>query len=86
MRSAGLPNITYAHYMRTATGNIDILMGYDGALRNEDHGQTKASQLSFSGEGTDKLITFDASRSSTIYGNSYTVQPPAITANFLIKY
>lgn len=32
------------------------------------------------------LVGFDASRSSPIYGNSTTVQPPAIVTNFCIKY
>ena len=29
---------------------------------------------------------FDASKSNSIYGASSTVQPPALTAKFLIKY
>ena len=29
---------------------------------------------------------FDASRSNAIYGSAETVQPPAVTARFIIKY
>ena len=29
---------------------------------------------------------FDASKSNSIYGNSTTVQPPAVTMRFYIKY
>ena len=31
-------------------------------------------------------LNFDASRSSSIYGNSTTVQPPALTMRYIIKY
>lgn len=32
------------------------------------------------------FLQFDASRSNAIYGNSDTVQPPALTMQYLIKY
>lgn len=35
---------------------------------------------------TNDLIEFYANLSSTIYGASSTVQPPALTTKFLIKY
>ena len=31
-------------------------------------------------------LTFDASASNSIYGNSTTVQPPALAIDFFIKY
>ena len=36
--------------------------------------------------GSSSGIGFEASRSNAIYGNSDTVQPPAIATNFIIKY
>ena len=32
------------------------------------------------------IYDFDASRSNSIYGNSSTVQPPALTMRYYIKY
>lgn len=39
-----------------------------------------------SGTGINGTVTFDASRSNSIYGASDTVQPPAITLIPQIKY
>lgn len=35
---------------------------------------------------TERGIAFDASKSNPIYGNSTTVQPPALCVNVCIKY
>lgn len=74
--AAGLPGIT---------GALSI-----GALCQNASGSIKTQASSVLRAGTDKSnsagFTFDASRSSTIYGNSTTVQPPAIAVNIFIKY
>ena len=45
-----------------------------------------APGLNSVGQGTAKRIPkFDASFSNPIYGNSMTVQPPALTVNFFIR-
>jgi microcystin-dependent protein len=78
---AGLPNITGT--FRGIGQNIANSDSYEsGAFKaiNED----KAFQ---GADGNDaKKWDFDASRSSSIYGNSDTVQPPAIIVNYFIKY
>lgn len=77
--SAGLPNIT---------GNFNF---QDGSNRNIAVQATKAfklgSQVTTGGATATGTITryngisFDASRESSIYGNSTTVQPPAFVVN-----
>lgn len=68
--AAGLPNITGSF------GNVDVATSADGAFyityqwggyRNESENASR--------------VNFDASRSSSIYGNSTTVQPPAYVVN-----
>ena len=81
---AGLPNIT------ADMGNPNTLTNYpergtvSGAFyekfNNVGYGNTS------SGGSTRWSIGFDASLSNEIYGNSDTVQPPAIIVNYFIKY
>lgn len=71
VKSAGLPNIT-GFFNSDGYSNK---MG--GAFKHNYGGITGAS-----GEGDGGYIDFDASRSSSIYGNSTTVQPPALTMIF----
>lgn len=77
VKSAGLPNI----YGRTWNfAGIDS--SNNGALN-----YTRDLNFSSPGSGTalgGGNLTFDASKSNSIYGNSTTVQPPAITMRFAI--
>ena len=73
--SAGLPNITGFTYSQQMSNN-----GYDdsGALFRENRQVANSAY----GAGSSQywsmwFLSFDASRSNTIYGNSDTVQPPA---------
>ena len=78
---AGLPNITGTAY--------NILMGLNdtpygsGALDADKTGNEGISGSNYNRRGN---ITFNASKSNTIYGKSNTVQPPAIIVNYFIKY
>ena len=76
---AGLPNIT-GHFSTALEWSQSR---FDGAFRrdNQDGSGPEGSAWSNS-----QLISFDASRSSAIYGASTTVQPPAMTAIYCIKY
>ena len=80
--SAGLPNITgnfwaYTVGWANASG--------DGAFYG--NGAASGTPGNKGGEGGAACRWgYNASRSSSIYGNSATVQPPAITANIFIKY
>ena len=76
---AGLPNITGKFYHDTnATFLLSGAFSYTrGSFRNL---QNDAAN---SGSG---YVSFDASKSNAIYGNSDTVQPPAVCVNYIIKY
>ena len=80
MVDAGLPNITGQCPSATSDNNgsnIDALISSRGI-------HTAASG---SGSGIyGGVLTFDASKSNDVYGNSSTVQPPAVTMLYLIKY
>lgn len=84
-KSAGLPNITG----EVAPGDADYGWGAGtfarGAFSDYSQGFShigKDEQSVYRGNG----FTFDASRSSSIYGNSDTVQPPACCLIAQIKY
>ena len=82
--SAGLPNIT---------GQTDLWAGRGGINPSETSGAFYGSYATgavpkmgeqVSGLSSDALLHIDASRSSAIYGNSSTVQPPALTMCYAI--
>jgi hypothetical protein len=95
--SAGLPNITGEYKPKLAMSgynmnrnkiSVDIA---NGAFKNNLYSGTYAINggLTYDTGYTDqdpKGVTFDASRSSSIYGNSNTVQPPAVYLIPVIKY
>lgn len=78
---AGLPNIT---------GNMNSMMtdsggSFSGAFYSNGKPRTRGWQ----GNDYDEIrhIGFDASRMpNSLYGKSNTVQPPALTVNYVIKY
>ena len=73
--SAGLPNIT---------GTVDVCddraSGYSGAFYNTNEGSPNCTDSGWS----NTKAGFDASRSSSIYGNSNTVQPQAVKVLYYI--
>lgn len=75
---AGLPNIE---------GTIVLRMGNEGAFPTElfTFEQTGNRGYKGGGYGVYGKVNFNASRSNSIYGNSTTVQPPAVTVKYLIK-
>ena len=81
-KSAGLPNITGRFHSRSYSNAA--ITNTRGAFHCESY-TTNQQVVSGSGEGSSQY-TFDASRSSTIYGNSTTVQPPSFTTRYIIKY
>lgn len=88
--SAGLPNITGSFTPRSNNngGNVSIIsegtgaFGYVGFITNYS---TTSGQTS-DGNSYAYGVNIDASRSSAIYGNSNTVQPPSVTMRYIIKY
>ena len=95
VKSAGLPNITGSFRAR-------IPRTEGGAFSDTGTGESYVSGAFKAGNTTDTLsyytragsttnqypttTEFDASHSSAIYGNSTTVQPPAVTMRYIIKY
>ena len=87
VKNAGLPNITGV--LNNEVGNaVRAWGGYQGALfngANEPQTRDPVADLSaFLNKPAN--FGFDASRSSSIYGSSATVQPPALTCLICIKY
>ena len=79
---AGLPNITGSLINKHRGETVHSATEASGAFTVE---QIEDSLVSYSGAGGNANLYFDASRSSSIYGNSTTVQPPAYTVNYFIK-
>lgn len=81
VKAAGLPNIT------GSTSGTDVQGSFNGTGafyvsswgNYNDQGGSYHSDLG-------KSMSFDASRVNSIYGNSDTVQPPAVTMQYIIKY
>jgi len=80
-KSAGLPNIT-GSWSPVESTYIDGT--YSGAFGKTSGSTTRNYSRDYTGAGSPSF-TFDASRSSSIYGNSTTVQPPALTMRYVIK-
>lgn len=79
VKEAGLPNIT---------GSWNHSSGYSAYTQNNGAIRSDSSYSPASGSGTgwvNESISFDASRSNSIYGKSDTVQPPAISVNYIIR-
>lgn len=78
-KNAGLPNIT---------GTFGFCGETSYAQNSGAFAKTDEKSESFTISGTTKRSKWNlnASRSSSIYGNSSTVQPPALCASICIKY
>ena len=77
---AGLPNITGSFSMES--GHLYNNKWLSGAFYYVD---TRTGYAGGDGGSGDGFYKFDASRCSSVYGNSSTVQPPAVTVKYLIK-
>lgn len=91
VKSAGLPNITGEISKTSSTdwGVDDPYTGSDSVANNAV--LSRSAQITMAQGNTVTAhgwngFTFDASRSNSIYGNSITVQPPALTMQYIIKY
>lgn len=86
-KSAGLPNITGNSTRFDANTGWDDNMLVEGAFYLETN--TNKGKLTSDGSSSSETwatFAFDASRSNPIYGASTTVQPPALTMRYYIKY
>lgn len=76
--SAGLPNITGKIQ---GTGEYGGVMCIDPAFSGSLSGTQQGNSAWDGSHKGAYHITFDASKSNSIYGNSSTVQPPALAVN-----
>ena len=88
VKSAGLPDIKGTLIARATSYNgSQIISGATGAFAGggKDSG-VQDSVEQHSGQVQRNITDFTASRYNSIYGNSTTVQPPALTMRYIIKY
>lgn len=78
-KAAGLPNIT-----GNFTGGCNS--GADSNANGAFAANGTSSEKLNGGSWARTIVNFNASRSSGIYGKSSTVQPPALTMRYYIKY
>ena len=85
-KEAGLPNIEGEAWIRVREGGstADSIEQTTGAFtRGSSHNYKRATAVADDSES--KSLKIDASLSNAIYGNSDTVQPPALTMVYIIK-
>lgn len=82
--AAGLPNIKGTLY--NAAHPYPVHMTSDGAFSLEMNWDIREAQAQQGTTGQAQHVTFDASKSNSIYGRSNTVQPAAIKMIPCIKY
>lgn len=81
MISAGVPNITGGFGVHTYMAGSPT-----GAFTSEIYGNKTHSAINTGDSYNFVGIQLNASGLNNIYGNSDTVQPPAITTQYLVKY
>ena len=83
--SAGLPNITgETKYLSSNALWSSVRSGAFKGYTSDNN--IRINNVAKDGNGDGYYFIFDASLSNPIYGNSNTVQPPAIVMNYIIKY
>lgn len=80
------PNITGGTYTEANLNGINAVAVHGiGCFAGVD--MKSVLNLTFDGiRQQNSVVSFDASRSSSIYGNSTTVQPASLVLNYIIKY
>lgn len=86
-KNAGLPNITGGPRSTGIGGTVDSNIMWSGALGTQVVNQNTNSRDGGSSPYYGSIqTTIDASKSSSIYGGSTTVQPKSLTVRAIIKY
>lgn len=84
---AGLPNITGTHTLRPSSSAADLIGSTTGAM-GLGRAENSSWYITCTSQSTQKVaekLTFDASHSNSIYGNSSTVQPASVVGMWLVK-
>lgn len=86
IKEAGLPNITGQIADQDGTFGLfgSANVAATGAFSSSNGGKRRGGDGSASYDP--RIINFNAKNSSAIYGKSTTVQPPAVTMRYCIKY
>lgn len=79
-KSAGLPNITGSTFCDLNVSGTETSGAFNGTQSSLMNGLSTGGILAGVGVST-STVKFNASRSNSIYGNSTTVQPPALVVN-----
>ena len=83
--NAGLPNITGYFSIRNWSSGNPVIYTYSNLYSSSLSG-AYANTINASGTNqTAQTLTFNAASYNSLYGNSSTVQPPAITMKYIIK-
>lgn len=89
VKSAGLPNVIYEFGLRKGeltSGNFaTIVFANTSTTISEVTSASGSVKLGSTAPTYDK-VTLNSSLYNSIYGNSTTVQPPAVTMRYIIKY
>ena len=89
-KAAGLPNIEGSFKLRknVFSGSYSSpITDATGAYSTDSDSSTNISPVAGGSGGSNReIVTFKASKYNSIYGNSTTVQPPALTMRYIIKY
>ena len=89
-KAAGLPNIEGSFKLRknVFSGSYSSpITDVTGAYSTDSDSSTNISPVAGGSGGSNReIVTFKASKYNSIYGNSTTVQPPALTMRYIIKY
>ena len=86
-KTAGLPDIQGSFDIRRQSADGNMISAYTGAFSSV--GEVGINGYSSAGTAYDiprQRNNFKASSYNSIYGNSNTVQPPALTMQYIIKY
>lgn len=87
VKSAGLPNITGQYSMDSTTAStLNNSLQAIGAFTKKETLSDGSTSVAYRTTASPSDIAFDASLSNSIYGGSTTVQPPALTMQYIIKY
>lgn len=88
-REAGLPNITgrfgYSATSSTTDWSASVALA-EGAFSGTGYYSGRSLAGAGSSIGTNRIVSMNASKSSSIYGLSTTVQPAAVGCAFIVKY
>lgn len=85
VKEAGLPNIS-GSFKPFASNQSNGAFAVSGAFYEQKSENGNYVQNASGTSSVAKTIGFQASRSNSIYSKSSTVQPPALTMRFYIKY